>query len=320
MVLVCVSRPAARRRLIAAMMRFHEDADGNFVQQFQTTAFDPRIWELYLFAAFTELGYAGQPNIAVPDFVLAGPRGTLAVEATTINPPQRGTVPQPKTDREIRAFVDNYVQIKLARALTRKLNHQPPYWAMPGVADIPFVLALQDFHAPGAMSRIVMPATEYVFGVRHSIVDGQRRIERLGEHVYGRNREPSHFFSLQGAENVSAVMLNPLGTITKFNRMGYIAGFGDRRVKMVRSGLRRGELDEDGPAPKAFRQEVQAPDYRETWIEGAVILHNPNARVPLDPDLIPDVNHEFLQPDVSIMSLLPPFQPYISHTSVTLSD
>lgn len=314
------ARYSPARELIAAMMRFHEDADGNFVQQFQTTAFDPRIWELYLFAAFTELGYAGQTDVAVPDFVLAGPRGELAVEATTVNPPQRGTVPQPKTEREIRAFVDNYVQIKLARVLTRKLNHQPPYWALPGVADIPFVLALQDFHAPGAMSRIVMPATEYVFGVRHSIVDGQRRIERLDEHVYGRNGEPSHFFGLPGSENVSAVMLNPLGTITKFNRMGYIAGFGDRRVKMVRSGLRRGELDDDGPAPKEFHQDVQAPDYRETWIEGAVILHNPNARVPLDPDLIPDVNHEFLQPDGSIMSLLPPFQPYISLTSVTLGD
>jgi hypothetical protein len=89
---------------------------------------------------------------------------------------------------------------------------------------------------------------------------------------------------------------------------------------MVRSGLRRGELDDDGPAPKEFRQDVQAPDYRETWIEGAVILHNPNARVALDPDLIPDVNHEFLQPDGSILSLLPQFQPYISHTSVTLGD
>src|SRR5690606_27266872 len=125
------ARYSPARDLIAAMMRFHEDADGNFVQQFQTTAFDPRIWELYLFAAFTELGYAGQADVAVPDFVLAGPRGELAVEATTVNPPQRGAVPQPKTEPEIRAFVDNYVQIKLARVLTRKLNHQPPYWALP---------------------------------------------------------------------------------------------------------------------------------------------------------------------------------------------
>lgn len=36
--------------LIRPMMRWHEDADGNFVEQFQTTGFDARIWELYLFA------------------------------------------------------------------------------------------------------------------------------------------------------------------------------------------------------------------------------------------------------------------------------
>jgi hypothetical protein len=44
------------RDLIGAMMRFYEDADGNFIEQFQTGGFDPRLWELYLFATFVELG------------------------------------------------------------------------------------------------------------------------------------------------------------------------------------------------------------------------------------------------------------------------
>jgi ribosomal protein L30/L7E len=47
-------RYSPARGLIEAMMRFYKDADGNFVEQFQTTAFDARLWELYLFAAFTE--------------------------------------------------------------------------------------------------------------------------------------------------------------------------------------------------------------------------------------------------------------------------
>ena len=42
------------------------------------------------------------------------------------------------------------------------------------------------------------------------------------------------------------------------------------------------------------------------------------ARIPLDPALIPGAAHEFLQPDGSIMSLLPDFQPYISQTSIAL--
>ncbi|MEZ5680933.1 MAG: hypothetical protein R3E14_06505 [Erythrobacter sp.] len=313
-------RYSPARELIGAMMPFFEDADGNFVEQFQTTGFDPRLWELYLFATFTELGYAHEEGVAVPDLLLSSPAGCIAIEATTANPPQVGAAPDPKTDAEMQAYLENYVQIKLARALTRKLYHKQRYWDVDGVDGAPFVIALQDFHAPAAMTRIVPLAAEYLFGVRHSIVDGARKIERLEEHVYGNAREASNFFGLPEAENVSAVLLNPQGTITKFNRLGYIAGFGNRDVHMVRSGIARGELNSDDPRPTDFCHDVRDPEYSESWIEGAVVLHNPNARIPLDPDLIPGAAHEFLQTDGSIMSLLPDFQPYMSRTSITLGS
>src|SRR5258708_36614811 len=35
------------RTLIESMMPYYEDVDGNFVQQFQSSAFDARFWELY---------------------------------------------------------------------------------------------------------------------------------------------------------------------------------------------------------------------------------------------------------------------------------
>lgn len=319
-ILINEARFSPARELIGAMMPFFEDADGNFVEQFQTTGFDPRLWELYLFAAFNELGYAHEEGVAVPDLLLSSPLGRIAIEATTANPPQLGAAPDPKTDDEVRAYLENYVQIKLGRALTRKLCHKQRYWNAAGVDGAPFVIALQDFHAPAAMTRIVPLATEYVFGVRHSIVEGERRIERLTEHTYGSMREPSNFFGFDEAENVSAVLLNPQGTITKFNRLGYIAGFGNREVRMVRSGLARGELNPADPRPTIFHQDVHDPAYTESWIEGAVVLHNPNARIPLDPDLIPGAGHEFLEPDGRIMSMLPDFQPYISRTSISLGE
>jgi len=58
-------------------MPFFEDADGNFVEQFQTTGFDPRLWELYLFATFTELGFAHEDGVAVPDLLLSSPSGRI---------------------------------------------------------------------------------------------------------------------------------------------------------------------------------------------------------------------------------------------------
>ncbi|WP_298190556.1 hypothetical protein [Novosphingobium sp.] len=314
------ARYSPARELIEAMMRFHDDADGNFVEQFQSTGFDARFWELYLFAAFAEIGYARQSDVAVPDLVLSGHLGRIAIEATTANPPQGIAVPWPRSDEEIDAYLRHYVPIKLARALTRKLNHPQPYWQANGVDGAPFVIALQDFHAPAAMTRIVPTATEYVFGVRHAIVDGALQIERIGEHAFGRMREPSGFFDLPLAENVSAVIVNPLGTLTKFNRMGQIAGFGDPRVRMVRVGLARGELNQDDPKPFPFEHNVSAPDYQESWVEGMVVLHNPRALIPLDPNQIPGANHEFLRPDGRIMSLLPDFQPYTSQTAITLDE
>jgi len=311
-------RYSPARELIAAMMRYHDDVDGNFVQQFQTVAFDARLWELYLFAAFTEIGFARVGELPAPDFVMISLRGGLGVEATTANPPQDAPAPQPKTRDEAVAHMENYVPIKLARALKKKLRKNPPYWTAEGMDDLPFVIALQDFHAPAAMTRIVMPATEYAFGVRHSRDENGLVVEWIDAHRVGEMVEPSGFFKLDNAENVSAVIINPLGTLTKFNRLGLLAGFGDPRVRMLRTGLRRFDGEAD-PRPRLFEEAVHGPGYRETWVEGMVVLHNPHAKIELDRQLIPGASHEYIQPDGVIMTGLPDDPPvYSSRTKVYL--
>lgn len=65
-ILATEDRYSPAREIISAMMRSYEDLDGNFVQQFQTTGFDARLWELYLFAAFTELNFAQAEKVEVP--------------------------------------------------------------------------------------------------------------------------------------------------------------------------------------------------------------------------------------------------------------
>lgn len=313
-------RYSPAREIIAAMMRYHEDEDGNFVQQFQTTGFDARIWELYLFAVFTELGFARVPDIQAPDFVLEGLGGRIAVEATTANPSQRNAPPLPENRDEEVSYQENYIPIKIGRALRAKLNRQVPYWEIPEVAGVPFLLAVQDFHLPGSMRTIVPAATEYVFGVRHSMVEGHRRIESIREHRYGEHTEISGFFRLANSEHVSAVVVNPQGTLTKFNRLGFVAGFGDRRLQMLRFGWRRYDNDPVDPRPRRFVEEVHAPGYQEPWVDGMVVLHNPNALIPLDPGLLPGATHEFLQPDGRIMTILPEAPPYIAQTMIFIPD
>ena len=151
-------------------------------------------------------------------------------------------------------YLENYIPIKIARALKRKLNRKQPYWSVPEMDGVPFLLAVQDFHAAGSMRMVVPAATEYVFGVRHGVADGKRHIRWLDKHDFGGVSEPSGFFRLRNAENVSAVLVNPQGTLVKFNRIGFLAGFGDRRVRMTRFGVRRHENEPSDPRPRAFRE------------------------------------------------------------------
>jgi hypothetical protein len=61
--------------------------------------------------------------------------------------------------------------------------------------------------------------------------------------------------------------------------MGYLAGFGDRRVRGLRWGLERRDFDAASPQPRPFSQEIHGAAYRESWAEGMIVLHNPNAAV-----------------------------------------
>lgn len=305
-------RYSPARELIAAMMHYHEDLDGNFVEQFQTTGFDARLWELYIYATATELNFArAHEKFAVPDFCLINPVGNFAIECATANPPDQGMQTPPKDKEAFADYVVNYIPIKLGRALKGKLDKK--YWERPHMDGIPLVFAVQDFHTTGIMRMVTFAATQYVYGVRHSIVNGRPQAVRIKEHRYKSAVEPSGFFNFLGAENVSAVVVNPQGTLPKFNRMGYLAGFGDRAIRMTRTGIRRTEHDGDG-YPKPFRQDVWRDDYDETWIEGMSVLHNPRAKIPLEPEMLFGACHEYIQPDGRLMSDIPPFHPVYSTT------
>jgi len=60
------------------------DTDGNFLEQFQTSAFDSRFLELYLHAYFSRSGFAVDRNIAGRTFWNSHDI-TVAVEATTVH-------------------------------------------------------------------------------------------------------------------------------------------------------------------------------------------------------------------------------------------
>jgi hypothetical protein len=132
------------KEIIEPMMRWHEDADGNFVEQFQTTGFDQRIWELYLFSMLIELGYVIDREKAVPDFCVAGLQGQMAIEAVTVGPTRMGgdIIPPPPTEtpEQQMAYLKEYMPIKFGSPLFSKLKKE--YWKHEHIAGIPLVLAV----------------------------------------------------------------------------------------------------------------------------------------------------------------------------------
>lgn len=309
--------------LMKPMMRWYEDVDGNFVEQFQTTGFDTRLWELYLFAALVEAGYVFDKSSAMPDFCARNAYGEFCLEATTVNPtrtPGGEIVPPPpqETQEQMEAFQRQYMPIRYAGPLTAKLGKK--YWERGNVKGRPLALAIQDFHAPNSMvmSRTALPI--YLYGV---VWDWEKNAEgrllihprQVEQHVWGQKTVQSGFFSLPGSENVSAVIANASATISKFNRMGVLAGFGSKRVRMVRQGT-AANPDPNSEKPTVFVHDVNSPDYSETWVEGMDVFHNANAAHPLDPAMLPGAAHHRIDEDGQLISLVPKWQPFGSVTRI----
>lgn len=315
------------RGIIEPMMRWYEDADGNFVEQFQTTGFDTRIWELYLFAAFSELNFEITRVHAIPDFCCENPLGELCVEAVTVNPSkdkQGNVVPPPPidTDEHAVAYLKSYMPIRFAGVLTSKLAKR--YWEKEHVKGKPLLFAVADFSSPGSMGRTRSAFERYVFGYEHEWEYDQQGTlvitpKKIGNLLWGTKVVPAGFFNLPESENVSAVLFSNSGTIAKFNRMGKLAGFGSKRVDIVRVGMRVNH-DPNAAAPIAFQINVEDPDFSESWSEGIDIWHNPHAKHPLDPDLLPGVAHHFLRDDGSVESWTPEWHPLASYTIHSLKE
>jgi hypothetical protein len=156
--------------IIQPMMHWYEDADGNFVEQFQTTGFDARIWELYLFAAFIESGYLINRTHAIPDFHCKGVFEEFWVEAVTVNPTQDRTgapVPPPpcNTIEEQFAFLRHYMPIKFGSPLFSKL--QKKYWENPHVRGQPLLFAIQDFSETMSMVSTRSALPTYLYGYEY---------------------------------------------------------------------------------------------------------------------------------------------------------
>src|SRR5699024_6681360 len=97
---------------------------------------------------------------------------------------------------------------------------------------------------------------------------------------------PSGFFFQPNTENISAIIFSTCGTISKFNRMGKQADLGSELPILIRIGAFHNH--ESNAIDPTFRHYQVNQESNETWSEGVIIFHNPNAKYPIDPNLFDD--------------------------------
>ena len=308
------------RAMINNMMPHFVDIDGNFVEQFQTSGFDARLWELYINTYLVEEELFIDRTEENPDFVVTKYGKTVAIEAVIVgrkdhNPPKYfRSASDLRSSEETDVTSQDEMPIRFGSPLYSKLKKK--YWELPHVEGNPLVFAIADFHDDQSMLWSSTALINYLYGIKHDFhYDENKQLiinpVEIDAHKVGKKEIPSGYFFQPESKNVSAVLFSASGTISKFNRIGRQAGYHDSRATMIRQGLCHNH-EPNASIPNFFRYIVD--DQRnETWAEGLEMFHNPNARYPVPVELFPSIAHHRVR-DGHLESLLHEFHPYGSVT------
>ncbi len=314
------------KKLISEIMPHFVDVDGNFTQQFQTSGFNSRLWELYLFCYFHEEGLKINREHEAPDFLLSNGEISVAVEAVIAE----NKTPYLQIDErripenvDIKENMKNRLPLIYGSPLNTKLKHKTKdkglhYWQYEHTKNIPFIIAIADFHDVFAMNMSTTALINYLYGLKHSHYFNENgKLVVVTEKIKSHIKEstgveiPSGFFFQPGTENISAIIHSASGTISEFDRIGKQCGFDTNDTEILRI-VTAYNPDPNADKPLLFRYLVDE-NSTETWSEGISVYHNPNALIPLPKDFFPSVSHHFLK-DGKIITLNSEVHVYSSYT------
>ncbi|WP_157274882.1 hypothetical protein [Pedobacter sp. Leaf194] len=308
------------KNLINEIIYSFVDVDGNYIKDFQTTGFDGRLWELYLYTYFYSAGFDLNNSYKAPDFLVSYWGNEFAIEAVTVNKSEQFDEPNPSNLKEAFLLSLDYMPIKFGSSLISKLRKR--YWEQDHVTGKPLVIAIHDFHQSSTMEQLGSMTWSrnsliyYLYGIRPSFKTSENGNITLGImdtkdgisqgfdpiewHEWKGKKIESGFFNLPDSENISAVLFSNNATLTTFNRMGQLAGLGSPDTKMLRAM----DVFNDDPnsiTPHRVIKNIQDDDYEEAWGDGLVMYHNMNAKYPVDINCFQGISHVFFDKDRHIV-------------------
>ena len=311
------------RWMLDDVFQSFDDPDGNFLEQFQTTAFDARCFELYVFAYLSRSGFAIDRTHPNPDFLASKDGVKVALEVTTVNPPTSGVLAalgkkiSNLSAAELRDYIRHELPIRFGSPLFSKLEKR--YWELDHCRDLPFVLVIEAFHDDDSLLLSEGALTSYLYGLDHVAHWGPGKElvidwKEVGEFKLGPKTIPANFFELPGSENISAVVFSNSGTVTKFERMGYQSGIGHDAIDVSRMGFSysQGQHTMD---PSWFSYGLDDPPLVEHWGQGLVALHNPNALRPIPKDFFAEAAQSSIK-DGQLVTEAARWHPFSSKTLI----
>lgn len=308
------------RELIQEIAYSFEDPDGNYIEQFQSTGFNARLWELYLYALFHELDFTINREFNAPDYVIEKLGIRICVEAVTVNRSQNGfDEDEPKNNSEIEQLLQDYIPIKYGSPLFSKLKKK--YWEKKHVAGHPLLIAIHDFHQRDSMMWSRPGLETYLYGAQRTYklndsMHVEQKVTKIESHNWKGKEIPSNFFSQPDSENISAIIHSNQATIGKFLRMGYLAEFGRQDLDIRLTGQ---AFINNNHIPIDYDVGISEDDYEEFWGNSVTIYHNPNAKVPLDYRLFEGVAHVFFD-GKEFSSIKPQFYPIYGRTKYKMVE
>lgn len=278
---------AGAREFINAIFNSWDGFDEHFISEFQTTGFNSRLWELYLYATFKSLGFeVMRCTEGRPDFLIRKDNQEIFIEAVTTNP----TID--KDDFIPNAFDKEGIDVfflKLRSTLLKKLKKK--YWELPWVAGKPFILAIAPFHSSEALNVTDFEVRKYLYGVTIDKKQDNGRLiideTRIEIHEIG-DKRLSNFFDIPLTSNISGILYSNTGTMGKFSRMAYQEGYGSDESLFVYSGSCH-DSRSDSTGIGQFIVDIArggSKDFTDEWRFGLSLFHNHKAINPIGYEIL----------------------------------
>lgn len=261
------------------------DRDGKFVREFQTT-FNSSFWEVYLHAAFRELGFVADYSFNRPDFILESSAGKPVVAEAVIASHADGYCPEWRrsVDQMINADPEETVHIatiRLANAIWSKYKKlKDGYAQLDHVKGKPFVICAAPFEQPTFFIQNDHALRRVLYGFDQPLwipaPDGKRiPIGRssLPEIIKDNGASiPLGFFASATMPEVSAVIFSNTATITKVRALTK-----NGKMNVI---LKAARFNESGTEPHFISK--PRPEFEETLLDGLHVCVNPFANHPLE--------------------------------------